>query len=798
MTEPDPIQLMREGGVMLNEQLALSVSLEQYRRMAEFLAGTMAMLNAARPLDEVLKHIVAQACELMNAQACIIHRINDETQFVEFQVSIGLPEKMQQINGFPLHSSADDESIILRKPVVVPALPDDLVARTYDNPASDPGIQAWREGFVETYRAWLALPLVINDAVYGSLALYYVTPQRFGPEKIERATLFADQVALALENARLHHAEQRQILEAERRQRVAESLRDTLKLLNAERPLQEILDHIVAQAKLLLDAGACVLHRVNMQTGMAYRQASAGWPTEILTQTQAPYASFGEDYARMLILRQPIYGNYGPLSERLRVIEDDKALPEVDRQRRLVIRRHFAALLAHPLVIRGSVYGCMLIYYKEPQTFSPEQIALAGVFVEQAAMAIENVRLHESEHDRRIEAEQRRRVAEGLRDILAILNSSRPLPDILNYIAMQATQLLSSKTTVMYRFDHRHDRIDVVAGHNLPEEFKQVGNIPLYQGGTVQNMLGYEPDIIPDIQAHLEQVVPDLNFDALQPQLGQWLSALYRNFHAYLGVPLSVGNELYGCLALYYDEVRQIPDEELRLALTFSDQAALAIENARLYEQVQETAAVAERNRLARDLHDSVTQTLFSASLIAKVLPRLWERDQEEGWRRLEELHQLTRGALAEMRTLLLELRPAALADTDLPELLRHLVEAAIGRAGIPVTLEVECNQMLMPDAEVKLTIYRIAQEALNNLAKHADADHAVVELQCDGDRLTLCIVDDGVGFDPQCVSGDHFGLKIMRERANAIGGTLMMQSSPGEGTRIELTCVCKQQGEKG
>jgi signal transduction histidine kinase len=105
---------------------------------------------------------------------------------------------------------------------------------------------------------------------------------------------------------------------------------------------------------------------------------------------------------------------------------------------------------------------------------------------------------------------------------------------------------------------------------------------------------------------------------------------------------------------------------------------------ARLYEQAEEAAVATERNRLARDLHDAVSQTLFSASLIAKVLPRLWERKPEEGRRRLEEVRRLTRGALAEMRTLLLELRPKALVEADLGDLLRQLTEAFIGRARIP------------------------------------------------------------------------------------------------------------------
>ena len=200
--------------------------------------------------------------------------------------------------------------------------------------------------------------------------------------------------------------------------------------------------------------------------------------------------------------------------------------------------------------------------------------------------------------------------------------------------------------------------------------------------------------------------------------------------HAYcaqLAVPLRIKDEIYGGLMLYYVEPRKFSDEEIELAVMFGDQAVLAIENAGLRAQAERTAVAAERNRIARDLHDSVTQTLFSATLIAEVLPKLVERNGNEGMRRLEELRQLTRGALAEMRTLLLELRPATLIEVSIEELLRQLTEAARGRARIPIELQVQVTAPLPPD--VKVAFYYIAQEALNNVAKHARAGSAYVNL---------------------------------------------------------------------
>jgi PAS domain S-box-containing protein len=209
-----------------------------------------------------------------------------------------------------------------------------------------------------------------------------------------------------------------------------------------------------------------------------------------------------------------------------------------------------------------------------------------------------------------------------------------------------------------------------------------------------------------------------------------------------------------------------------------------------LAERAAHEAVTGERTRLARDLHDAVTQTLFSASLIAEVLPDIWDLNQAEGRKRLEELRQLTRGALAEMRTLLVELRPNALTEIPLPDLLRQLCESLIGRARLPIQLNVEGKRKLSPD--VQISLYRITQEALNNVVKHAKATQVVVVLRLNGD-VRLSVADNGCGFDPAAVPPDHLGLKIMHERADAIGADLSIYSEPGEGTQISV--VWKEKG---
>lgn len=218
----------------------------------------------------------------------------------------------------------------------------------------------------------------------------------------------------------------------------------------------------------------------------------------------------------------------------------------------------------------------------------------------------------------------------------------------------------------------------------------------------------------------------------------------------------------------------------------FADQAAMAIRNAQLYSQAQQLAAMQERERLARELHDAVSQTLWSAGLIADVLPDIWEQDPAQGRARLARLSHLTQGALAEMRTLLLELRPAALEEASLDELLQQLVAAATSRTRATIHLKAEAGCHLPPAVQVAL--YRIAQEGLNNAVRHAEASEIELSLHCRPAYTSLEIRDNGRGFDPQRPpSGGHLGLRIMQERAETAGARLKIISRPGAGCTLNV-----------
>jgi signal transduction histidine kinase len=577
-----------------------------------------------------------------------------------------------------------------------------------------------------------------------------------------------------------HHLEQRveeRTRELDRRREIAESLRDILGMINANTPLDRFLERAVKLAAQRMAAAACVLHRFDVENQRIIQLASYGVPAALQPGDARPFSAMqisgGSDYLAAALLGEPTYGNYPPYPQRVAEIKADPTLPEDVKQRRVALREAFAGALGVPLFAQDQVYGGLVFYYAEAQQFGEEQVQLAMTFAEQMAVAIENARLFE-------ETERRRAVAESLADILSILNSPRSSQEVFDFITQRSCELLQADACLLYSI--HDDAVVHEANHNLPQDLAAMKTGDLYRSQYNLLLLNRQPAAISDAVTHLQALLAQSD---LSPYQRGWYQGLLANFQAYLGIPLIVNDQVFGGLVFYFHIRRPFSREDIQLAQTLAGHAALAIENAHLRHQAAEMAKLAERSRLARDLHDAVTQTLFSASLIADVLPALWERNPEVGRQKLDELRLLTRGALSEMRTLLLELRPDTLADVELGDLCRHLANAFSGRTRVPVDFTQD-GQAPLP-ADVKEVFYRVAQEALNNIAKHANAGAVQLHLNAQPGWAEVAIRDDGAGFDAAELTPENLGLKIMRERAEAIGAQLRIHSRPGDGTRIEL-----------
>jgi signal transduction histidine kinase len=227
------------------------------------------------------------------------------------------------------------------------------------------------------------------------------------------------------------------------------------------------------------------------------------------------------------------------------------------------------------------------------------------------------------------------------------------------------------------------------------------------------------------------------------------------------------------------------------LALAVANQAAVAIENARLYQQAQALAALQERQRLARELHDSVSQALYGIALGARTARTLLDRDPARVAEPLDYVLSLAEAGLAEMRALIFELRPESLETEGLVAALAK--QAAALRARHRITVDEALGDE--PDAPlaVKEALYRIAQEAMTNTVKHARAGQVDLRLVQEDGGLVLEVRDDGLGFDPSGSFPGHLGLQSMRERAATQGGTLDVDSTPGRGTRIRAQIPVKE-----
>lgn len=296
-----------------------------------------------------------------------------------------------------------------------------------------------------------------------------------------------------------------------------------------------------------------------------------------------------------------------------------------------------------------------------------------------------------------------------------------------------------------------------------------------------------EPVILSDVLAD------DPVAERFRTNVGERMQTTFSYVRCWMGVPLIVKDRVIGMLTFDHSQPHFYQPQHAQLALAFANQAAVAIENARLYERAQELASLQERQNLARELHDSVSQALYGIALGARTAQSILK--SADGERipvgRLQEpidyVLLLADAGLAEMRSLIFELRPESLKTEGLIAAMDKQIAAVRARH----QLEVEgafCREPAI-SLDAKHALYRVVQEALHNTVKHALATRVQVTLREEPDAVRLEVADDGIGFDPDREFPGHLGLQSMQERAERLGGTLQVTSAPGQGTRV-VACL--------
>jgi signal transduction histidine kinase/DNA-binding response OmpR family regulator len=392
----------------------------------------------------------------------------------------------------------------------------------------------------------------------------------------------------------------------------------------------------------------------------------------------------------------------------------------------------------------------------------------AGGRIEQYTDISSRKHIENAEHEQRI-------LAEALQDTAAVLTSTLNLDEVLDRILENIGRVVP------------HDTANIM----LLED--DVVTIARYQGDINQELrtalsglrlqLNNAPNLYHMLETGQAIVIADIQSDVHADIL-----TVQPDVCAYAAVPIRLQNVVIGFINIFSFTPGFFHYAHTERLMACAEQAAIAIQNARLYKQSQELATLEERQRLARDLHDSVNQTLFSTSVMSESALKQWDTDRDKAHSLLRQLHTLTHTALAEMRILLLELRPASLTQVGLKKLIEQYIQSLASRKQVKFTQDIDDIPDLPPD--VHIALYRVAQEALNNIVKHAQATKSTITLKLEEGEIRLLIEDNGRGFDRDGVSPARLGLGIMCERIDGIGGVFELDSRVGNGTRVKVNLI--------
>ncbi|HEX6384155.1 MAG TPA: GAF domain-containing sensor histidine kinase, partial [Anaerolineae bacterium] len=456
------------------------------------------------------------------------------------------------------------------------------------------------------------------------------------------------------------------------------------------------------------------------------------------------------------------------------------------------------AELALPIVVGNRLLGVLNV--EMTQFITEGEAADLEIVADQLGVAIANARLFDQTQRNLTETQL---LYETSRRITAAFDVDDVIEAYLQLVATRGRYVCS---VALYEFDDSGERTAVIVrGRWTPQ-----GGIQL-----TRERVPYSRDALdPLLDAGQTVLISDVHTD---PRVTEFLRQLQTKSGrpALAMIPLIVRRQRIGLVILSYPAVHRWSESDLWPYQVTAAQLATAIDTRQqqllLVQSSQEVAVLRERQRLARELHDSVTQLIFSVTLIAQSIAPAWQRDPAEGQQRVDRLLELSQSALSEMRALLFELNSAAappaaatllfrskgtlpgIARIKQDGLVAALEEhtARVAREGPAIQFDAPSYRPMPLDHEIAL--YRIAQEALNNVVKHAQANQVVVQLAVKNGMSWLLVVDDGVGFNVQKENANHpgskagFGLHTMRERAEALGGNVHISSGPGTGTTVKV-----------
>lgn len=718
------------------------------RRVLELEALTRiaASLTVVQPIDTTLGTLAEAVVESTGAIACSVILMDPETEELRFAAQRGLSEGFVQAMarswGASVTHPGGDTTVAADTILAFRPGEPRTIRNAKRRLLRTPGYAAVRP-YIESVE-WDSIgviPIAYQGEPVGALACYF-RPED-GPEARDIHFLqgIADQAAAAVQNARLFSA-------AEERAQQLNALYQADEELHSSLELDAVTQAIVDVAVNLLGADGASFTIWDEATGQA-RVRVAGHALRMARNE--------------LVAELARHREMRPEEITVHAAEDVRNEPGIDQENaeRIGIR----SFIRVPVIVAGKLFGIFDSAYTKPRAFRMEDQRLFTALAQRAAIAIENAQLFEA-------GELRTRQIDALYRADQALHRSLQIDEVLQALADVAVNVLGADRSMFVTWLPEEEYPLVRAASGVDQEMYIALADSFRRTGSAS---GFERRDI--LTVNDTSVVTGADGDRIRLARIQALAQL----------PIVVGDEVFGIFYLGYESPRVFGAEDDRVFTALAQRAAVAVENARLYEQASEVALMGERNRIARDLHDRVSQVLYSINLFASAARTYLSRgDATAAAAPLEQVQKQAGSGLAEMRALIFELRPESLKEEGIIRAIEKLVASSEDRYGVRVQSELPEVEPDIPLA-AKEMLYRVTSEAVHNIAKHAQATEAQIVLASQPEHLVLDIRDNGKGFDPTGEFPGHLGLKSMRERAAQFAGTFDIESSPGAGTHIRV-----------
>jgi signal transduction histidine kinase len=710
---------------------------EQLRR-ADIFIRLPSLISYDKPINETLSTLASAIVEHTKAVAAGVNLIStsDLTTIAVGYCNLpaGYLEGMQQARQTSQQGEALRERAVLNRSWVLHQAPGYMLSR----PEYAHMYHLIRQVPFETL---IGTSFMNRPETMGFVFLYYDEQTDVDDGEVALARAIADFARPLIDNAWLFGQMERRAAELEALSKADQALHESLHLGDVyEAMLDLAVDLFGADRSLFLSFD---------ERGRLHAQATRGVPEHHLAGLQEVYhRQSREDFAGR--------------SPELTVMEDVEQEPRMAQD----IKRNTTSksVVDIPVFVHGQFFGIFVLGYHQRRRFDAEDRALFKTLAIRAGLAIQNAMLFQESSRRTTELEALYRADEAL-------HQSLHLDNVLEAMVNLAVELMGASSSLVVTWNEE-DRLDVRASHGVDATNRQ---------RLARQYSRWDRAHFAAMEVR-DSLIEDL---AVHPKIDPDLRAVGPRSLAELAV--TIDGQLWGFFAIGWSAQRTFNDDDRRLFQSFTTRASVAIKNAQLFDQAQVSASLEERQRIARELHDSVSQALYGIGLGARTLRRrLGEAPEPLVAEPLEYIINLAEGGLAETRALIFELMPDSLQTDGLVTALQRQAAATQARHNVTIAAML-CDEPELP-LRTKEALYRIAQESLHNMAKHAHATAAVLSLAPAEDGFVLFVRDDGRGFDTGQQFPGHLGLRSMQERARRIGGEYSIRSAPGEGTTVTVS----------